>query len=293
VYNDAERRRDGPSDWEETRLVPDARKSKSSRVGHAGARAVIAALALAFPLRAGAAPAPAAEESRPLKLIDAPTAEAPGRGVYDLNILFYPDGGLLAGINIGLFERFALGFTYGGLGIIGTGTPDWNPRVEFNARYQVAPETLARPALALGFDSQGYGVWDASVERYQVKSRGFYLVGSRNWSMMGRFALHGGVNYSVEGTDGKRRHNPSGFLGAEKSLGRDFLLLGEYDATLNDGNDHLKHGRLNLAAQWTYVERLRLQVDARNLLKSEETGTSGATGRRWSRGIQIAYRESF
>ena len=247
-----------------------------------------------------AAPTASSDESsepaRPLKLIDAPTAEVPGRGVYDLNVLFYPDGGLIGGIEIGLFQRFALGFTYGGLGIVGTGTPDWNPRVEFNMRYQVAPESFALPALAIGFDSQGYGVWDDDLQRYQVKSKGFYAVASRNWALLGRFALHGGVNYSVEGNDGARRHNPDCFLGAEKTLGHDVNLMGEYDATLNDGADRQKNGRLNFAAQWIYADRLRLQFDARNVLRSEEllhTGAATITTRNWSRGIQIAYRESF
>ena len=87
----------------------------------------------------GMAPPSWAQDVRPLKLIDAPTAEAIGRGVYDLNVLFYPEGGLLTGIEIGLMPRFSLGFNYGGLRIVGTGTPDWNPRVEFNARYQALP----------------------------------------------------------------------------------------------------------------------------------------------------------
>lgn len=273
--------------------MPVARMVMSTWMGRAGAKAAIAAVALALPLFAGPRSANAAEEARPLKLIDAPTAEALGRGAYDLGVLFYPDGGLLAGVEIGLFDRFALGVTYGGLGIVGTGSPVWNPRVEFNARYQIAPETLALPALAVGFDSQGYGVWDDALDRYQVKSKGFYVVGSRNWSLLGRFALHGGLNYSLEGKDGRRRHNPSFFFGSEKTLGRDLNLMGEYDATLNDGTDRMKHGRLNFAAQWTYAERLRLQFDARNLLRSEETQYTGMTGRHWSRGMQIAYRESF
>jgi hypothetical protein len=148
----------------------------------------------------------------------------------------------------------------------------------------------------VGFDSQGFGYWDDSMERYQVKSKGFYGVVSRNWVLLGRVALHGGVNYSVEGVDGDRRHNPSLFAGFEKSIGGGLTFLGEYDATLNDGADREKNGRLNFGAVWTYAERLRLQVDARNILRSEEVHYVGSTrveAREWSRGLQISYRESF
>lgn len=235
-------------------------------------------------------------DSRAMKLVDSPTAEVMQRGVYDLATIFYPDGGVLVGVEIGLLERFNLGFNYGGLRVLGQGEPEWNPRVEFNARYQMAPESFALPAFALGFDSQGYGFYDDSLERYQVKSKGFFAVASRNYAFMGRMAIHGGVNLSVEGEDGARKDNPNFFFGLEKSLGPDLDVMAEYDAALNDGGSWDSNGRLNLGVVWSYAEQLHLQLDVRNILRSEEGRTVGGSpvvSDDWSRGIQILYRERF
>lgn len=267
---------------------------------HRLGRQLLAAAAVAG-IVTGAAGAAAAQDSpvlksRALKLVDSPTAEIMQRGVYDLSTIFYPDGGVLVGVEIGLLERFNLGFNYGGLRILGRGEPEWNPRVEFNARYQLAPESFALPSLTLGFDSQGYGYYDESLERYQVKSKGFFAVASRNYSFMGRMALHGGANFSVEGEDGARKDNPNLFFGVEKSLGPDLDVMAEYDAALNDGGSWDSDGRLNLGVVWSYAEQLHLQLDVRNILRSEEGRTVGGSpvvSDDWSRGIQILYRERF
>lgn len=235
-----------------------------------------------------------AQSIRPLKVIDSPTAEVMYRGTYDLNALFFPEGGMLIGVEVGLTHHFSLGVNYGGRNLVGAGSPDWNPRVEFNARYQLLSETYGLPALAIGFDSQGYGYYDEELERYQVKSKGFYAVVSRNYSFFGRLGLHGGANFSIEGEDGGRRHNPNLFAAAEKSLSQELTLLAEYDAALNDGGRGTTRGRLNAGVLWTYAQSLRLQVDFRNLLRSDEDRRAQARViNDWSRGIQISYRESF
>ena len=232
-----------------------------------------------------------AQDIRALRLVDSPTAEVMERAVYDLNLVVYPQGGLQFGVGLGLMHRFTLGFNYGGLNLIGRGDPDWNPRVEFNARYQIASESYTWPALAIGFDSQGFGFYDDELDRYQVKSKGFYAVLSRNYALMGRIAFHGGVNYSLEDGDGDDDVNF--FLGTEKSLGPEITLALEYDAAINDGGDWDTGGRFNASVTWTYAERLRLQLDVRNLLRVEEGRIEGEPIDDWSRGIQISYRESF
>ena len=50
------------------------------------------------------------------------------------------------------------------------------------------------PTLALGFDSQGNGIYSATAGRYQRKSPGFYGVLSKNWGVpLGDLSLHGGL----------------------------------------------------------------------------------------------------
>lgn len=107
-------------------------------------------------------------------LIDSPTALSVDRGAYGLETRLQPGGGILGGFRVGLTDHLSLGFSYGGFGIVGSGLPDWNPKVEFRAAYQLLEENIAAPALALGYDSQGYGYYLKDLERYETKSKGFY-----------------------------------------------------------------------------------------------------------------------
>ena len=75
--------------------------------------------------------------------------------------------------------------------------------VEFRARLRIIEESFALPGVAVGFDSQGFGYYDETTERYQVKSKGFYAVASKHYAFLGMMAFHGGVNYSLEDGDGE------------------------------------------------------------------------------------------
>ncbi len=242
------------------------------------------------------------------RLVDCPTAEVLERGSYAFNTLVYPEGGALVGVGIGLLHNLSVGFTYGGLEVIGSGEPDWNPRVEFQARLKLIQESFALPAIALGFDSQGFGRYFEDfpdeavepdperrlrVERYQVKSKGFYAVGSKHYVFLGTLGLHGGVNYSLENEDDDEALNF--FFGVEKSLSPELSLLAEYDMAVNDNQDNEAFGDgvgyLNIGLSWIFAERLRIEVDLRNLFENSE-GEFKEVGQ-WSRGIQIEYLEYF
>ena len=57
---------------------------------------------------------------RPLqKLIDYPSAGGPEHRTFDFELRAFPEGGVLAGFSIGLFDRLGVGFYYGGIGVIG------------------------------------------------------------------------------------------------------------------------------------------------------------------------------
>ncbi len=258
-------------------------------------------------LSVAAAGSSGAQETAVRRLVDCPTAEILERGSYAFNTVVYPEGGALVGIGIGLLHNLSVGFTYGGLEVIGSGEPDWNPRVEFQARLKLIEESFALPAIALGFDSQGFGRYfeeypdkraepdpdlRAPVERYQVKSKGFYAVGSKHYAFLGTLGLHGGINYSLENDDDEALNF---FFGVEKSLSPEMSLLAEYDMAINDNEDNEAFGEgfgyLNIGLSWIFAERLRIEVDLRNLLENSE-GYFKEVGQ-WSRGIQIEYLEFF
>jgi len=226
----------------------------------------------------------------PRRLIDCPTAGLLPRASFDFDIRIFPEGGVIFGLDIGLMKRFMVGMSFGGKNVIGEGEPDWNPRIEFAARYRLVNESWALPAVAVGYDSQGDGVFDDSLDRYSYKSKGFYAVMSKGYAA-GEvpFGLHGGINYSLENDDEDK--DVSLFFGADMQFGENLGLVAEYDLGTND--DKAKelfgqgYGYLNIGIQWIFSETLLLQFNLKNLLLNRKDIST------WGRGFRIVYFESF
>ncbi len=236
-------------------------------------------------------------EVEPRQIVDCPTAGLLPRGSFDIDLRIFPGGGILTGISIGLMDRLLVGFSYGGQDIIGNRKIAWNPRVEFRAKYRLFEEGLRFPALAVGFDSQGYAAADSlgnyktyidKKERYAIKSKGFYLSMSKNYSFLGGFGIHWGVYYSLERDDGDK--DISGYIGFDKSLNREISLLAEYDLALNDNEDNSVvsgEGYLNAGVRWTFADRLNLELDFKDISVNRKKSP------RPGREIRIVYLEYF
>lgn len=168
----------------------------------------------------------------PRGLIDVPTAGMlPQRNVgVDLN--FFQAGGVLAGFSVAITDRILIGVSYGGTSLLGTLKESWNLRPGVNLKVRLLNETFFIPAIAVGFDSQGKEAYIDSLNRYTVKSLGFYAVGSKNYQVLGYFSIHGGLNYSLEQADNNRSVNI--FCGVEKSVGPFATAVAEYNFNLND-----------------------------------------------------------
>jgi hypothetical protein len=212
-------------------------------------------------------------KAEPRYLIDMPTAGMLARGSVAVDLDFYQDGGILMGLSVGVFEGFAIGLSYGGTQLLGSGSPEMNPLPGVLVKGRVLDESTGFPALAIGFDSQGRDGYLDDLERYRVKSPGFFAVVSKNYLVAGYLSLHGGVNYSLEDGDGDRSINVYG--GAEKTIGPYFSILGEYNAALNDnGGDAIGKGRgyLNLALKWSFAGGVTLGVYLKDLLGNSREG---------------------
>ncbi len=224
----------------------------------------------------------------PRAIVDMPTAGILGKGMYALDVSFYENGGLLAGFSAGLFGRLALGISYGGTGIIGSGDPVMNETPGFFVKVRVLDESVVAPAIALGFDNQGYDGYVKELSRYVIKSPGFYGVLSKNYDLLGYLTIHGGVNYSLERADGDRDVNF--YVGAEKSLGSFAAVVGEYKLGLND-SDHeaLGKGRgyLNLALNFSPGGGLTMGFALKDILKNSRERDSIA------RTIRIEFATTF
>jgi len=220
-------------------------------------------------------------------IIDTPTAGLLPRGSYTIAIRAYPMGGVLGQIGIGLMERFEMGVSFGGSNVIGRGNVEWNPDLEFACRYRLLDETVATPALALGFDSQGWGEYIKEEKRYEIKSRGFYGVLSKNYDLLGQLGLNLGANVSLEGR-ASDDNNPSLFCGVIKGLNSDFYLVAEYDLPLSTGSvaKDLDSGEgfFNAGVRFLFDQSLLIEVDLRDI---------NGNARDSDRTLRIAYQNSF
>lgn len=206
----------------------------------------------------------------PTMIIDKPTAGMLHKGSYSVNTSFYQQGGVLFGVSVGLLDPFSFGISYGGAGIIGQDKAVMNPSPGVNVKLRLFEESTIIPAIAIGFDSQGKGPYVDSTKRYTIKSPGFYAVASQNYAVWGNLSLHGGVNFSAERDDGDKDANA--FIGAEKSLGKEFSLLAEYDFGINDNNDSAigqGKGYLNLGLRWSWGKGLIVGIDVKNITKNQ------------------------
>lgn len=234
-----------------------------------------------------------AQTTDPTDLIDFPTATLIPHGSYEMGLRLYSDGGVLANMDVGFRDLVMFGFSYGGTRVLGTGDPDWNPRVEFQLRARILRESFAGPALSAGFHSQGYGPFDdGDPNRYALKSRGFYAVATKNFLFLGESGVHAGVNYSLERDD--EDEAVDFFVGCDKSVGPHVDLIAEYDLALNDDKDDNGFGDgkgyLNLGIVWRVSPALQIEFDFRNVLENTEGAGGGAE---WGREIQLIYRDFF
>lgn len=215
------------------------------------------------------------------QLIQCPTAGILQKGEASMKMELYKNDGLIVGARVGLFPGFMFGVSYGAEGVVGNQKPNWHSRVEFMAKYRVFDETKSIPAFAVGFSSEGHGVYYSELKRYDIKSKGFYAVASKNWMLLGNLGTHFGTNFSLENKDNK---NMDFFVGIDKTIGGRITLLGEYDFAINDKTDSLsvssrnntnpldikKIGYLNAAIVIDFNENLSAKLSFYDLLLHRE-----------------------
>jgi hypothetical protein len=222
-------------------------------------------------------------------LIDQPTAGSLHKGDYALDVALFPGGGTLVDMQVGLFDRFMIGVSYGGRNIIGRGEILWNKLPGVLIKYRLFEESLF-PALSLGFDSQGYGLWSDSLDRYEIKAKGLFVVASKNFTLgwLGSIGFHGGVNYNSFETADDRSLN--GFVGVDKSINDQISLIGEYNLGLDDNNLNAlgrQRGYLNAGVRWVFARQLALEFNFKDILENRKDISSIA------REARISYVETF
>lgn len=210
-------------------------------------------------------------------LIDMQTAGVLEKGYVGVGIDVMPQGVMISQIEVGVFNNFSFGISYGAENIIGSGNVNFYPLPGVYAKGRIFDEAEMMPAIAIGFDSQGKGLYSDVLERYEIKSPGFFVAASKNFELLGYFSIHAMLNYTLERDDNDKDLNLS--LGAEKTLGNKVSLYAEYDFALNDNNPLSfgdGKGYLNIGARWSVAEGFTVGLDLRDLLNNQKINTYSA-----------------
>lgn len=210
-------------------------------------------------------------------LIDMPTAGILNKGYVGVTANNLPLGVVITKISVGVFENFSFGISYGGSNVIGTGEIDWYKTPGLNVRLRLFDETQGMPAITIGFDSQGKGMYFDDLNRYEIKSPGFYASTSKTFEFLGYLVFHGTVNYSLERDDDDKDVNIG--VGLEKTIGNQVSVIAEYDFATND-NDNAAigdgNGYLNLGVRWSIGDGFTLGFDLRDMLDNKKINSNKA-----------------
>ena len=259
----------------------------------------------------------AQESLQPRKLVDAHTAGVLPKSHYDLECRFYPPGntgyesGVMMGLNVGLTDRFTVGLSYGGEGIIGRrDNARGNPAPGVLVKYRLFEEGLAPPALTLGYDHQGHGgianSRDFGYDGYIFKSPGFFAALSKNYIMLNiiQIGLHGTGNYSLE-----ERQNvswPNAMGGVDITINDELTLVAEYDCAFNDRTGSKDkyfspfNGFFNAGIRWAFSHNFQLEFDVKDIFENKRrtvgldpNGDRIKTKNGWSREIKVLHYSQF
>jgi len=169
-----------------------------------------------------------------------------------------------------------LGFGLDGQNVIGTGPVTLN-KPTINVKFRFFDGQGWIPAFAMGYDGQGY-VWDKSIDEYQQKEMGFYLVGTQeivvpelNWTF--------GVNRPNFETGGTTR----GFTGLtyvyRQLVGFEGEFTNIYKAT---------ERRYNFGIKYFITPMFTVEAIGRNIPNSTNPNNNET-----ERVVRLAYRGAF
>ena len=251
----------------------------------------------------------AQESLQPRKLVDAHTAGVLPKSYYDLECRFYPAGnsryesGMMMGLNVGITDRFTVGLSYGGEGIIGRrNNIRWNEQPGVLVKYRLIDESIVIPALTFGYDHQGHGGaatrGDFGYDGYIYKSPGFFAAMSKNYIMLSivQIGMHAAANYSLEGRDSVSW--PNIMTGVDIIINDELTLVAEYDFAFNDKTgskrEYYSTGFFNMGIRWAFSENFQLEFDVKDIFEKKMRGPEDAKRKNgWTRELKVLHHSKF
>ncbi|MHB0996367.1 MAG: hypothetical protein ACYC2I_08370 [Elusimicrobiales bacterium] len=215
-----------------------------------------------------------------VELIDVPTAGILDYYGFMVKTRAYSGGGVIGGLNFGVQERLNLGASMAVDKFIGSDAGVKMRRPEIQVKFRFFDGGYYIPALALGYDGQGY-YYNPDAKKYLEKGKGLYIVGSKEVGMPG-LALHGGFN--VPDFDNNYLF---AFLALNYTLEDKVAFMFEYDSMFHSDDP----SRFNAGIRSYITPYFQLDVALR------EIGRSGEFANGWPRKseriVQLRYNTSF
>ncbi|MBD3320070.1 MAG: hypothetical protein GF350_03150 [Chitinivibrionales bacterium] len=244
---------------------------------------------------------------QPRRLIDSHTAGVLPKAHFDFETRIYSSGdstiqgaGLYLGISVGITDRLNIGLGYGGDGLVGRGKAKPNPYPGAHIKYRLFEENYLFPALAIGYDHQGYGgiEYEDNYKGYIYKSQGFFAALSKNYLLFSKIQLgfHGAINYSLEEVSTVKW--PNGYIGMDLGVNEELYLAVEYDLALqykDPGTDKYYNplnGYFNVGLRWAFSPSFYLEFDAKDIFQKKVENTSDRKIG-WSRELKLVYVTQF
>lgn len=199
--------------------------------------------------------------------------------------------------------NFEIGLAYSSSNFVGTGNMDFQTLPGVRLKYRFIDETKTMPAIAVGFESQGFGFFAKGSNRFEHLSPGLFFVASRNFSVpIGMLSLHLGANYNFEENRNEVRSNVGSnlaaygktmglnlYAGLEQTIGSRLSVNAEFNGNMNDDNSNFTNGKLILNTSLKYAVTSRVNLE----LKFEDLLGSYVRTNKWRRGVALEYASYF
>ncbi|MEA2082578.1 MAG: hypothetical protein U9O97_07565 [Elusimicrobiota bacterium] len=195
----------------------------------------------------------------PERLIYIPGGECLNYGEYNMSFRVYNYGGMLTRSVFGVLQGMNIGFSWDIANLIGSETIHGrNP--ELYLKLDLFRESALMPAVALGYDAQGYE-WNSVDKKYSTDPIGVFLVMSKELVLPDMYVT-AGTNYDT------KDHNPDhdftdklkGFAGFSFQPSK----FGLYYEAINVGKGR-NLCRMNAGAKYEVVEGLQFKLSFENI----------------------------
>ncbi|MFH0807880.1 MAG: hypothetical protein V2A57_05650 [Elusimicrobiota bacterium] len=197
-----------------------------------------------------------------IKLVDTPTAGIIDYYSMNLNFRLYRGGGVIPRIDFGVFRKLNIGFSWDIDKLIGNENPQ--PRKPtLNLKFRIFDGSKSFPAIALGYDGQGY-VYNDGNGLYSYREKGVFLVTDTE-IFTDNLMFHLGTNVNFSTENNRDVANVYGFTGFDYSLidneQKIMAFIVEFDNLLKYYDDT----RLNAAIRLYPTEDIYIDFSFRDL----------------------------